>query len=42
MHLKELFEYIKMYILEKSNYGGHDFLRGISNKELPTKHPKAN
>ena len=42
MHLKELFEYIKMYILEKSNYGGHDFLRGISNKELPTKHPKGN
>ncbi len=33
-NLKELLPHVKMWILDKKNYGGHSFLRGETEKEL--------
>lgn len=33
LEYKVLFPLLKMYILDKTNYGGHNFLRGINNEE---------
>ena len=41
-HLKEFLDYTKMYILEKTNYGGHSFLRGQSDVSIDKKEKQKN